>query len=253
MQAKKSLGQNFLADATVLAHIIEVAQIRSTDIIIEIGAGKGALTRVLAKKSNRVIALELDDDLIPRLLRDFPITSNVKIVHQDFLKTNILELMGGQHSHQKKPYRVIANIPYYITAPIIKHILDCTTKPQDILLMVQKEVAERITASPGDMSILAISVQIYADIEYCFTVPRTAFFPIPKVDSAIIRITPRENLPLKEKLFFRIVRTGFSSKRKTLVNNLFSGLHIPKEILTAMLGQLGLDPNCRAQMLSIEQ
>ena len=253
LRAKKSLGQNFLTDGSILTQIIETAQIRPTDTIIEIGAGRGALTKVLATQAKQILALEIDDDLIPELLHTFPLAGKVSIVHHDILKTDITELFKQQGLSVDVPYRVIANIPYYITAPIIQHLLHADPKPWDILLMVQKEVAERITALPGDMSILAVSIQSVAAVEYCFTVPKTAFTPVPKVESAIIRIIPKENATfVDEKLFFRIVKVGFSSKRKTLINNLSNGLRLPKATLFETFQSLGLSLDCRAQVLSVE-
>ncbi|MEI8104059.1 MAG: rRNA adenine dimethyltransferase family protein [Candidatus Moraniibacteriota bacterium] len=295
---KKSLGQNFLTDTGVLARIVEVADIRPTDTILEIGAGKGVLTCALAAQAKKVIALEIDDSLIPELLHAFPVSSNVSIVHQDILQADIAQLLEKQgvlennnskegkfsrlsevrekHEERSKPYtrtasstgvfdkeirqmrkfsnyKVVANIPYYITAPIIQHLLATQPQPQDIILMVQKEVAERITAQPGDMSILAVSVQAVAHTEYCFTVPKTAFDPVPKVDSAIIRITPFAHTTTLSPFFFRLVKIAFASKRKTLTNTLSSGFHLSKQEVLTALETLGLKPTTRAQELSLDQ
>ena len=274
LKPKKSLGQNFLTDTDVLAHILEIADIQPTDTILEIGSGKGVLTHALAKKAKKVLALEIDTDLIPGLLREFPVDSNVTVIQQDILQTDIVEILksktwipdhppvpnrhvrvgvGDDTSLLRQTYRVIANLPYYITAPIIQHLLATQPQPQDIILMVQKEVAERITAQPGDMSILAVSVQAIAHAEYCFTVPKTAFDPIPKVDSAIIRITPFAQISALPLFFFRLVKIAFASKRKTLTNTLSAGLHLPRQEVFTLLKKLDLNPNIRAQELTLDQ
>lgn len=270
---KKSLGQNFLTDTRVLAHIVKAADIQPSDTILEIGAGKGVLTHALATKAQKVIAVEIDDSLIPELLHSFPLSSNVSIIHRDILQTDIAKLLEehgifednklntSELPHLKEidqmqrfsNYRVIANIPYYITAPIIQHVLAAQPQPQDIILMVQKEVAERITSQPGNMSILAVSVQAIAQTEYCFTVPKTAFNPIPKVDSAIIRITPFAHISSLPPFFFRLVKIAFASKRKTLTNTLSAGLHLSRQEVIAALETFGIKPNTRAQELTIDQ
>jgi 16S rRNA (adenine1518-N6/adenine1519-N6)-dimethyltransferase len=284
MQAKKSLGQNFLTDPTVLARILEYAQIQPTDTIVEIGAGTGILTRELAKRASRVIAFEVDDDLIPGLLKQFPTdTSSVQIVHEDILRADLGIALhchsreGGNpgstspsHTSMRIPdprvkpeddtledslkkYRVIANIPYYITAPIIQHLLRATPQPQDIILMVQKEVAERIAAPAGKLSILGVSVQAVADTEYLFTVPKSAFDPVPKVDSALLRITPRTQTIAPSPLFFRLVKIGFAAKRKTIANTLSAGLALSKEEVSTLLTQSGISPDARPQTITVQE
>lgn len=254
LKAKKSLGQNFLKDEEILNQIIESAGLTMEDNVIEIGPGQGALTEKLAKACKKVIAIELDDRLIPLLHTKFVGNENVEIIHDDILKINLPELVSS-FRFQASGHKVVANIPYYITAPIIRLLLETKYPPKEIILMVQKEVAERIVAEAGEMSILAVSVQYYASAEYLFTVPKIAFDPIPKVDSAIIKIvTDHKSLVTKEetKKFFRIVKAGFSAKRKTLANNLSSSFQIDKKEVEAKLISLGFSANTRAQELSVE-
>lgn len=256
IKAKKSLGQNFLKDEQVLARIIENGNISQEDVVIEIGPGQGALTELLAEACKKVIAIELDDRLIPVLKENFQYDENVEIVHDDILKINLPALIEA--NNLQGGYKVIANIPYYITAPIIRLLLETKFPPSEIILMVQKEVAERITAKAGSMSILAVSVQYYSNAKYLFTVPRSAFDPVPKVDSAIIKISRIKNDESgikndKEEIkkFFRIVRAGFSAKRKTLENNLSNGLHVDKKEILEKIESIGFVKNTRAQELTV--
>ncbi|EKE25458.1 MAG: dimethyladenosine transferase [uncultured bacterium] len=256
LKAKKSLGQNFLKDDQVLEKIVKNGNISPDDVVIEIGPGQGALTELLVEKCKKVIAIELDDRLIPVLQEKFQYDENVEIIHDDILKINLPELIVK--NELQSGYKVIANIPYYITAPIIRLLLETKFPPSEIILMVQKEVAERITAKPGSMSILAVSVQYYSEARYLFTVPRAAFDPVPKVDSAIIKIvTSNQQSVTSEKKeevkkFFRIVRAGFSAKRKTLENNLSNGLHVDKKEVLEKIESIGFVKNTRAQELSVE-
>ena len=257
LKAKKSLGQNFLQDETVLAKIIKYADLNDQDVVLEIGPGKGALTELLAEKCKKVLAIELDDRLIPVLEENFQYDENVEIIHDDILKINLPELVEQKvFSKEAKSYKVIANIPYYITAPIIRLLLETKFPPSEIMLMVQKEVVERITAKKGAMSILAVSVQYYAKAEYLFTVSKNSFDPVPKVDSAVIKIqsnVKRQTSNEEEiKKFFRIVRAGFSAKRKTLENNLSNGLHIDKKEALEKIESIGFVKNTRAQELGVE-
>lgn len=261
IKAKKSLGQNFLQDESILNQIIESANISKEDVVVEIGPGKGVLTDKLAKACKKVIAIELDDRLIPILEERFKEKNNIAIIHDDILKLN-LPLLIEQHVVLAGAYKVVANIPYYITAPIIRLFLETNYPPSEMILMVQKEVAERIVARPGEMSILAVAVQYYADAQYLLTVPREAFDPMPKVNSAVVKIT--RNLPIqKENLgpkmqdteetrrLFRIVRAGFSAKRKTLANTISSSLHLDKKVVEDTLESLGFSKNTRAQELGV--
>jgi 16S rRNA (adenine1518-N6/adenine1519-N6)-dimethyltransferase len=247
---KKSLGQNFLTNYDVIDHIVDVADIEDR-VVLEIGPGEGVLTESLANTAKKVVAIELDDRLIPVLEKKFGDFDNVDIIHGDILHMNVMELVKKYAKDES--YKVVANIPYYITAPIIRLFLELPAQPQEIILMVQKEVAQRLVAKPGGMSLLAVSAQYYADVEYLFSVPKEDFDPVPKVDSAIIKLKIKnEELKTDDaKNFFRIVKIGFSAKRKTLVNNLANGLHIDKKKIEEDLINLGFNTNVRAQELSL--
>ena len=278
IRAKKSLGQNFLKDDAILQRIVESAGLSENDVVIEIGPGYGALTEKLAKVCKKVIAIELDDRLVEMLKEKFKNSGNVEIIHDDILKINLVDLIS-KYDIQDTRYKVVANIPYYITAPIIKLFLETKFPPSEMILMVQKEVAERICASPseiptkgrgaesisrgkpGEMSILAVSVQYYAEPEYLFTVPKESFEPMPKVESAVLKISSISSSPFQGedvrrtdevKKFFRIVRAGFSAKRKTLVNNLSNGLQLDKKEIEEKVISLGFSKNTRAQELGVD-
>lgn len=240
--AKKSMGQNFLIDNRALTRIVEAADLDSADTVIEIGPGLGVLTAELLKRAKKVIAIEKDDKLAQAL--KFKIQNpNVKILNQDALKYNSSEI--GK-------YKVVANIPYNITSLIIRKFSEAENKPQLLVLLVQKEVAERIVAKPGEMSLLSVSVQYYAEPRIISIVPAASFFPAPKVDSAIIKLKIKSSeAKVPEKEFFRLVKFGFSAKRKTLENNLAAGMHIPKNAARDIIKRAGLDANVRAEALSI--
>jgi 16S rRNA (adenine1518-N6/adenine1519-N6)-dimethyltransferase len=262
------LGQNFLRDASVLEKIIATAELTSEDFVIEIGPGEGVLTEQLAKYAKKVIAIELDDRLIEKLQMKFSnvethcnasLQGNVEIIHADILKINLPELIGNNVETPHRgvstgvKYKLIANIPYYITSPIIRLFLEQEIQPQEIILMIQKEVAQRIVAQPGQNSILSISVQYYASTEIMFEVSKLAFSPVPKVDSAVIKIIPTKKFDKdSDKAFFKIVKAGFSAKRKTLLNNLSNSLQLDKTIMEEKFKTLGFDPRARAQELSVE-
>ncbi|NTW26901.1 MAG: ribosomal RNA small subunit methyltransferase A [Candidatus Moranbacteria bacterium] len=257
IKAKKSLGQNFLKDAEVLGRIIKASQLTGEDVVVEVGPGQGALTELLAGVCKKVIAIELDDRLVPILQEKFNDQKNVEIIHDDILKLNLPALIEKEmKANDANGYKVVANIPYYITAPIIRLFLETKIPPKEVIFMVQKEVAERIAAKPGAMSILAVSVQYYAKAEFLFTVFKESFEPVPKVDSAIIKITRnvgQEEISKEEvKKFFRIVKSGFSAKRKTLINNLSNSLQIDKKEIEEKLGSIGFSPSVRAQELGVE-
>ncbi|MEI8343450.1 MAG: 16S rRNA (adenine(1518)-N(6)/adenine(1519)-N(6))-dimethyltransferase RsmA [Candidatus Moraniibacteriota bacterium] len=267
IKAKKSLGQNFLKDEVVLNHIIESANLSKDDVVLEIGPGHGALTEKLAAVCKQVIAIELDERLIELLHTKLVGNQNVEIFHGDILKINLPELIE-KYNLQNIGYKVVANLPYYITSPIIRLLLETKYPPTEMVVMVQKEVAERIIAKKGAMSILAVSVQYYAKAEFLFTVFKESFEPMPKVDSAILKISSIASSPSGEdvrrtdegsvaskeetKKFFRIVRAGFSAKRKTLINNLANGLQFEKKEIETKLVSLGFSPNTRAQELGVE-
>jgi 16S rRNA (adenine1518-N6/adenine1519-N6)-dimethyltransferase len=254
----KELGQNFLVDRGVLAHILAAAEIRATDTVLEIGPGLGTLTQALAEHAQRVVAVEVDRQLVAILhdrLQEFP---NVRVVAGDILALEIAGLLGAEPAGGPAghAYKVVANIPYNITSAVLRHLLEASLRPQLIVLMVQKEVAQRITARPGDMSLLAVSVQFYGRPRLVHRVPAGAFYPVPKVDSAIIRIDPHPELPLTPEQvapFFAVVRAGFGQRRKQLRNSLLHGTGLPAEAIVRALAQAGVDGERRAQTLSVEE
>lgn len=256
------LGQNFLKDKSVVDKIIQAAALTASDFVVEIGPGEGVLTEELAKHAGKVLAIEIDKNLLPALKNKFSAqggsasggknAKNVSIINEDILKIDFKKIVTD-YELLVTGYKLIANIPYYITSPIIRLFLEAENQPQEMILMVQKEVAERIVAGPGQMSILAVSVQYYAQAELLFPVSKIAFDPVPEVDSAVIKILPRKKYHSDDdRKFFRIVRAGFSAKRKTLVNNLANALHSDKNIVAEKIKALGLGPNVRAQELSVE-
>lgn len=272
LDPKKSLGQNFLVDEQHLDRVVAAADLTADDTVLEIGPGLGALTRRLAAKAGRVIAVELDDRLITVLRAQFATQPHVSIVHGDILKLNPVDLLAeaaivnrAQGAPAKienvrpeslQSYKVVANLPYYITSAVIRHLLEASVSPRLAVLMVQKEVAERICATPGDMSILAVSVQFYAQPHIVHQVPATAFYPRPKVDSAVLRLDvfPQPVVTaVAPEIFFRVVRAGFSQKRKQLLNTLSAGLHLSKDEATAALDRAGIDPKRRAETLSLAE
>ena len=252
VKAKKSLGQNFLQDAEVIERIFEAAGVEKTDWVLEIGPGTGALTFRMSDMVEKVIAMELDHELVVRLQEYFIDSKSVSILEGNILDEHLEELLHaiGYADH---PYKIIANIPYYITAPIIRTLLSLQHQPVSMTLMVQDEVADRLSAAPGDMSLLSVMAQFYARVEKKFVVPKEAFDPIPKVDSAIVHIVPRRPYdPEEDRKVFRLARAGFSARRKTLANNLSSSLSVSRETVEEKLEQLGLRKDIRAQALSVE-
>ena len=257
LEPKKSLGQNFLVEPWPLGHILAAADLASEDIVLEIGPGLGILTRQLAANAGQVIAVELDDRLIGLLQTDFQDQPQVTIVHGDILSLAPGELVAQYAGNGSRPtYKVVANLPYYITAPVLRHLLEADQAPERTVVMVQREVAERICAQPGQLSILAVSVQFYARPTIVCQVPADAFYPRPKVDSAVLRLD-NELHPaatgVTATVFFRIVRAGFGQKRKQLANSLAAGLALPKAGVTACLEEAGIDPQRRAQTVDIEE
>lgn len=249
IQAKKSLGQNFLHDENILAAIVAAANIGPQDHVLEIGAGLGALTRHLAESAAQVIALEIDQRFIPVLRDELGGRSDVTIVQGDVLEYDPAQWYG--HG----PYKVVANIPYYITGAILQHLLSAQTRPAVMVLTVQQEVAERLTAKPGDMTLLAVSVQLFGDVHIVRSISAGAFWPRPDVDSALIRFDLHPQpvlLPDQEEDFFRLVRVGFSQKRKQLQKNL-RALGYTREAIIPLLRSAGIDPRRRAETLSIDE
>ncbi len=250
LHASKGLGQNFLEDPNALEDIIRVAQIQPDDAILEIGPGLGSLTRYLAVAARQVVAVELDEKLFPPLKVTIKPYANVRLIHGDVLQLIPSDLID------QPGYLVVANIPYYITSAIIRHLLESSSKPRRIVLTIQKEVAERICAAPGDLSLLALSVQVYGEPRIAARIPANAFFPIPKVDSAVLTLdiypVPLIQPPHLET-FFRLIKAGFSQKRKTLRNSLSAGLRASTTEIEALLKRAGVDPMRRAETLSITE
>ncbi len=250
LRADKRLGQNFLQDPFALAAIASAAEIQPTDTVLEIGPGLGSLTRYLAVSAKQVIAVELDYDLLIPLKAVLAPYKNVRVVHGDILKLSPQELVA------EKDYIVAANIPYYITSAVIRHLLESDPKPRRIVLTVQKEVAERICAKPGDMSLLALSVQVYGNPRIAARIPASAFFPEPKVNSAVLSVDIYPAPLIKADLleyFFKMIKAGFSQKRKTLRNSLSSGLHVSTTVSEELLKKADIDPMRRAETLSIDE
>jgi len=249
----KGLGQNFLIDKNVLAKIIETADLKPGDTILEIGPGIGTLTKELAKNASKVIAIEKDKTMVEVLKETLKGIKNVEVINADILK-----LDSTNYSLLTTNYKVVANIPYYITAPLIRFLLENDNPPTEIVLMVQKEVAQRICSNPPDMTLLSVSVQFYAKPKIASYVSKNCFWPSPKVDSAIIKIIPRgpTSRPTGGRtspdLFFRVVKAGFSQPRKQLGNNLAKMLKIERKKTDEWLLKNKLDPKQRAETLSIE-
>lgn len=250
LHPKKGLGQNFLVDPVALQRVVEAAKVMNQDVVLEVGAGLGSLTLALAEAARRVVAVELDRQLIPILERVLKKVKNVHIEQGDMLGLDPAVIVG------EPGYLVVANIPYYITSALIRHLLESTLKPRRIVLTVQREVAERICATPGDMSLLALSVQVYGTPTIATRIPAGAFYPTPSVDSAVVRVDLYKQPRIPEKdlgAFFRIIKAGFSQKRKTLRNSLSAGLHMAPVEAAAWLESAGIDPQRRAETVSIEE
>ena len=250
LKPKKGLGQNFLVDEFALERIAEVADISPADTVLEIGPGLGQLTRYLAADAGKVVAVEIDDRFIPPLRETLSPQGNVNIVRGDILTLPLHELSLGED------YIVVGNIPYYITSAIIRHLLEGKVKPRRIILTVQHEVARRICAVAGDMSVLALSVQVYGEPYITSRIPAEAFYPPPKVDSASIRIDIFSKpivSPDKLDIFFKLVKAGFLHRRKTLRNSVSTGMGWKKEKTSALFEAAGIDPDRRAQTLSLPE
>jgi 16S rRNA (adenine1518-N6/adenine1519-N6)-dimethyltransferase len=250
LRPDKGLGQNFLVDMTALQRVVEVAGIETSDIVLEIGPGLGNLTRLLAVRARQVTAVEVDPDLIPPLMEVLAPFANVQVVQSDILALDPAQLM-------KEPgYQVVANIPYNITSALIRHLLEARNKPTRITMTVQREVAERICASPGKLSLLALSVQVYGKPVMAARIQAEAFYPVPKVDSAVVRIdlSPQPLIPNPLlPIFFRLAKAGFSQKRKTLRNALAGGMRWTPAQAANMLLAAGIDPQRRAETLNLEE
>lgn len=247
IRPSKRLGQNFLVDRSVLRKIIQTAKLSSKNVVLEIGPGLGVLTVELAKRAKQVIAIEKDRTL-SRLLEDIlkaEGVSNVKVINKDVLQISNSQFPASRQGGLISNYKLIANLPYYITSPVIRKFLETDNPPQLMVLMVQKEVAQRIVAKPPKMNRLAVAVQFYGKPEIVSYVSKKSFYPIPEVDSAIIKIVPQPIPKIDTKKFFELIKAGFSAKRKMLKNNL--------SLEASMLEKLGINPRARAENLSIEE
>ena len=255
---QKKFGQNFLIDEHVLGKIIRSAEITEDDFVVEIGPGIGTLTQYLAASAREVAAIEIDDALIPILEDTLSAYDNVTVIHEDVLKVDVCKL--AEEKNGGKPIKVVANLPYYITTPIIMGLFENHVPVESITIMVQKEVADRMKTGPGskDYGALSLAVQYYAKPELVANVPPNCFMPRPRVGSAVIRLTRHAEVPVQaedEKLMFQMIRASFNQRRKTLVNGLGNApeLHIPKEMTTEVLDEMGLSASVRGEALTLEQ
>ncbi|MCB9422499.1 MAG: ribosomal RNA small subunit methyltransferase A [Ardenticatenaceae bacterium] len=248
LEPKKSLGQNFLFDEQILSRIVAAAEVVETDHVLEIGPGLGSLTQVLAETAASVTAVELDSRFLPILQEQLQPYNNVTLVHGDILEQNPADWFDG-------PYKVVANVPYYITGAILRHLLSAPPRPSVMVLTVQKEVAERVTAVPPHMSLLAVSVQYYGQVQIVDTIKAGAFWPRPDVDSAVIHLEIKNGTQMNADdtdLFFRIVKAGFSQKRKQLQKNLRQ-LEYDQGKIADILEQAGINGRRRAETLNLDE
>lgn len=255
---QKKFGQNFLIDTHVLDKIIQSANITEDDMVLEIGPGIGTMTQYLAQAAGKVIAVEIDKNLIPILEDTLSGYDNVRVINEDVLKLDLKKLADEENNG--KPVKVVANLPYYITTPIIMGLFENEVPVESITVMVQKEVADRMQTGPGnkDYGALSLAVQYYADPYIVANVPPNCFMPRPKVGSAVIRLTRHAETPVQvddEKLLFQIIRASFNQRRKTLANGLknYEGLSFEKETIEAAIAECGFSPSVRGEALSLEE
>lgn len=255
---QKRFGQNFLVDARVLDKIIQSAGVTKEDCVLEVGPGIGTMTQALSEAARQVVAVEIDDHLIPILQETLKECPNVKVIHGDILKTDVKAI--ADEYNEGCPLHVIANLPYYITTPIIMGLFESGVPLKSITIMVQKEVADRMKAEPGtkDYGALSLAVQYYAEPYLVANVPPNCFIPRPNVGSAVIRLTRHEQPPVQvadEKLMFRLIRAAFNQRRKTLANSLNNSpeLFFPKEQIQEAIAALDVSPSVRGEALSLEQ
>jgi len=246
---KKGLGQSFIHDPNVLEKIATLAELMPDDTVLEIGPGTGALTEHIAPHVRQVIGVGIDERLIPVLEARFAHVPNVRFLHQDILETHLRETVPPG-------YVVVANLPYYITSAILRHLLENPPQARRLILTVQLEVAERLIAKPGEMSLLSVSVQYYAKARIVMRINKAVFYPRPDVDSAVVRLDPHLSPPVdvpNDAIFFRVVRAGFAQKRKQLKNTIGDGLSIGHEQAGDVITAAGIDPKRRAETLSLEE
>nr|WP_300305196.1 16S rRNA (adenine(1518)-N(6)/adenine(1519)-N(6))-dimethyltransferase RsmA [uncultured Anaerostipes sp.] len=255
---QKKFGQNFLIDGRVLEKIMDAADISGDDFVLEIGPGIGTMTQYLAERARTVMAVEIDRNLIPILSETLKEYDNVSVLNADILKVDLTKV--AEEKNEGRPIKVVANLPYYITTPIIMGLFESHVPVENITVMVQKEVADRMQAGPGtkDYGALSLAVQYYAEPYIAANVPPNCFMPRPKVGSAVIRLTRHKNPPVQadnEKLLFQLIRASFNQRRKTLQNGIknYSGLNFSKEEVAQALEQMGVSPTIRGEALTLEQ
>ncbi len=255
IRPKKRLGQHFLSDPHHLERIAAAADLSPQDVVLEVGPGTGTLTAVLLARAGLVVAVELDERLVAHLQERFAHESRLRLVQGDILALDPGELVAREAGPDVS-YKVVANLPYYITSAVLRHLLEASRPPRLMVVTVQEEVARRMCASPPEMSLLAVSVQFYGEPRIVHRIPRGAFFPVPEVDSAVVRVDvfpePRVRVP-DRALFFRVVKAGFGQRRKQLRNALAAGLGIPRQTVGEILAQAGIDPRRRAETLTLEE
>ena len=255
---RKDYGQNFLIDSNILQKIVESAGVTKEDMVLEIGPGIGSMTQYLCEAARKVVAVEIDKELIPILSDTLSSYDNVEVINNDILKLDLEALV--QEKNNGKPIKVVANLPYYITTPIIMGLFEKKVPIESITVMVQKEVADRMQVGPGtkDYGALSLAVQYYSKTEIMVNVPPSCFIPQPKVGSAVIKLSRYEDMPVRvkdEKLLFRVIRAAFNQRRKTLVNSLknSSELSYDKEIIEGAIKELGLSATIRGEALTLEE
>ncbi len=262
LRARKGLGQHFLIDEEVLKLVSSSAELTPADAVIEVGPGLGVLTRELAIQAGWVFAIELDKKLAAILRQTLGSFDNVTIINEDVLRIDPAALLAEHRAKlppavdSSRSYKVVANLPYYITSPVLRHFLEASVKPQTMVVMVQKEVAEAIAASPGRMSLLSVGVQLYGKPGIISRVPARCFYPAPEVDSAILRVDVYREPPVAvndEKSFFKLVRAGFSAPRKQIANSLAQGLGLPKAEVLPLLERSEIVPRRRAETLTLAE
>lgn len=245
MKPKKYLGQNFLINPSILPSIINAAELKPQETVIEVGPGYGILTKAVLEAGVKVFAIEKDFDLIAFLTQKFGTNKNLKLVHQDAL------FFDASHFEH---YKIVSNLPFNIASPIIRKFLESTNPPELMVVMVQKEVAEKIVAKPGnsERGVLTLAVEFYGQAEIISTVSKNSFKPMPKVDAAIIRIRSQKKSEIEAKMFFRVVKAGFAAKRQQIHNSLAATLRLPKDDVLTLLRKSGIDTQKRAEDLNLD-
>ncbi len=259
IRPSKGLGQSFLVDPHVLEAVITASKLQPDAVVLEVGPGLGQLTEALAGHAAHVVAIELDKRMLAILRQELGHLANVHLVAGDFLTIDPIATLRetlGLTPNAPLPYDVVANLPYYITSTAIRHLLSATPRPEAMTLMLQREVAQRIIAQPGDLSLLALGVQVYGDAQVALDVPATAFYPVPKVQSALLHVAirPEPRVPEVElPRFFQVAQAGFGQKRKQLHNSLVHNLHLSTDVVRTALARADIAPQRRPQTLSIEE